>query len=92
MRYLILAIMLPLAACATPPEAMQTAAIEGKPAKVEEPARVCWSEIVTGTRSRRQTVCRTEKSEQNSRMAQDALKDMQDRSGASGPPPIMGGG
>ena len=91
MRYLVLAVMLPLAACATPPEPVQTAALDGAPTEAE-PAKVCWSEIVTGTRSRRQTVCRTEKSEQNSKMSQDALKDLQDRSGASGPPPIMGGG
>ncbi len=91
MRALLLAVMLPLAACATPPEAMQMAALDAAEPEKAKTKEVCWSEIVTGTRSRRQTVCRTEKSEENSDATQRALKDMQDRSGAGGPPPIMGG-
>jgi hypothetical protein len=89
MRFLVLAIMLPLAACATPPEPVQTAALDGKPTEAE-PAKVCWTEKVTGTLGRRQTVCRTEKSEEHSKAQQDALRKMQDGSGAGGPPPIMG--
>lgn len=92
MRTLVLAILLPLAACATPPEGTQMAALDGSAQpEAEKTKQVCWSEIVTGTRSRRQTVCRTERSEQNSQATQDALTDFQDRSGAAGPPPIMGG-
>lgn len=57
-----------------------------------EPKKICWTETVTGTRGRKQTVCRTEGYERNGQAARDSLKSMQDRSGASGPPPIMGGG
>ncbi len=91
MRYLVLAVMLPLAACATPPEPLQTAALDGSAQpEADKTKQVCWSEIVTGTRSRRQTVCRTERSEENSEATQDALTDLQNRSGAIGPPAIMG--
>lgn len=57
-----------------------------------EPKQVCWMETVTGTRGRKQKVCRTERSERNGEQTRDALKDFQNRSGASGPPAIMGGG
>lgn len=93
MRYLVLAIMLPLAACASQPEPVQTAALDGaaepEAAKTKE---VCWTEIVTGTRGRKQTVCRTERSQRNSDEARNTLRDIQDRGGAAaGPPAIMGG-
>ncbi len=87
MRTLVLAILLPLAACATPPEAVQTAALDGAPeeAKTKE---ICWTEIVTGTRSRKQTVCRSERNTQESR---DMLRGIQDHGGAAqGPPASMG--
>ncbi len=57
-----------------------------------EPKQVCWMETVTGTRGRKQKVCRTERSERNGEQTRDALKDFQNRSGTSGPPAIMGGG
>lgn len=57
-----------------------------------EPKQICWMETVTGTRGRKQKVCRTERSERNGEQTRDALKDFQNRSGTSGPPAIMGGG
>ncbi len=57
-----------------------------------EPKTICWMETVTGTRGRKQKVCRTEGYERNGQAARDNLKNMQDRSGSGGPPAIMGGG
>jgi hypothetical protein len=114
MRSLIVALMLPMAACASVEPAPMAAApgsfvtADAGPAAMPEPNSpanatvkiadkaepkvVCWNEIVTGTRGRKQKVCRTERSERNGELTRDALKDFQNRSGASGPPPIMGGG
>lgn len=78
------------AAPAAAPSGPNAAAVQV--ADKAEPKQVCWMETVTGTRGRKQKVCRTERSERNGEQTRDALKDFQNRSGASGPPAIMGGG
>lgn len=84
MRLVLLALLLPLAACATPPQPVQTAALDGEPKKAE-PAKVCWTEKVTGTLGRKQTVCRNERSEDEADMMRRDLKAFQDRaSGTQG--------
>lgn len=57
-----------------------------------EPKTICWTETVTGTRGRKQKVCRTEGYDRSAKAARDSLKNIQDRSGAGGPPASMGGG
>lgn len=94
MRLVLLALLLPLAACATPSATapVQTAALDGQPEKAE-PKRVCWTEIVTGTLARRQTVCRDERSEDEADLMRKNFKDFQDRaSGTQGQTIPLGGG
>jgi hypothetical protein len=92
MRLVLLALLLPLAACATPPAPVQTAALDGEPKKAE-PAKVCWTEKVTGTLGRRQTVCRDERSEDEADLMRKNFKDFQDRaSGTQGQTIPLGGG
>ncbi len=76
------------AAPAAAPSGPNAAAVQV--ADKAEPKQVCWTETVTGTRGRKQKVCRTERSERSGEQSRDALKDFQDRSGAAGPPAIMG--
>ena len=91
MRQVLLALLLPLAACATPPPA-QMASLDGQPEKAE-PKRVCWTEIVTGTLARRQTVCRDARSEGEADLMRKNFKDFQDRaSGTKGQTLPLGGG
>lgn len=92
MRLVFLALLLPLAACATPPEAVQTAALDGQQQKAE-PKRVCWTETVTGTLGRKQTVCRDERSASEGDLMRKEFKAYQDRaSGTQGQTDGLGGG
>ena len=47
--------------------------------------KVCWTEIVTGTRGRKQTVCRTERSERDTALMQKDFKDFQNRASSTQP-------
>lgn len=50
-----------------------------------EPKKVCWTETVTGTRGRKQTVCRSERTERDGDLMRKDLKTFQDRaSGTQG--------
>ena len=50
-----------------------------------EPKRVCWTETVTGTRGRKQRVCRTERTESDNALMRKDFKTFQDRaSGTQG--------
>ena len=80
------------AVAAAPPAAAPTGPNAVQVADKAEPKTICWMETVTGTRGRKQKVCRTERSERNGEQTRDSLKDFQNRSGTSGPPAIMGGG
>lgn len=50
-----------------------------------EPKKVCWTETVTGTRGRKQTVCRTERSERDSALMRKDFKDFQNRASSTQP-------
>lgn len=60
-------------------------------AKVE-PRQVCWTEIVTGTRGRKQTVCRNERTERDNALMRKDFKTFQDRASGTQPQTLNGAG
>lgn len=54
-----------------------------------EPKKVCWTETVTGTRGRKQTVCRTERTERDAAIMRKDFQDFQTR-GSSTQPQVPG--
>ena len=51
----------------------------------KRPKKVCWTETVTGTRGRKQTVCRTERTERDAAMMRKDFTDFQNRATSSQP-------
>ncbi len=51
----------------------------------DRPKKVCWTEIVTGTRGRKQTVCRTERTERDAAIMRKDFKDFQNRASSTQP-------
>jgi hypothetical protein len=57
-----------------------------------EPKQVCWTEIVTGTRGRKQTVCRNERTERDNALMRKDFKTFQDRASGTQPQTLGGAG
>lgn len=51
----------------------------------KRPTKVCWTEIVTGTRGRKQTVCRTERTERDAALMRKDFTDFQNRASSTQP-------
>jgi len=57
-----------------------------------QPKLVCWTEKVTGSRARKQKVCRTEAYVRAGNEAREDFKNYQDKASAGGPLGIKPGG